>query len=57
MILILIFLGFFAYGVVRARRAGGNLADQLRYGFTHGLPAVLIVYAIATIGDWQGVFN
>lgn len=57
MILILIFLGFFALGVVRARRVGANVADQLRYGLTHGLPAVLIVYAIATIGDWQGIFN
>ncbi|MFT4793302.1 MAG: hypothetical protein ACJAVR_002671 [Paracoccaceae bacterium] len=57
MILILIFLGFFALGVLRARRAGGNITDQLRYGFTHGLPAVLVVYAVATIGDWQGFFN
>ena len=56
MILILIFLGFFALGVVRARRAGGKLVDQLRYGFIHGLAAVLIVYAIATLGDWQGFF-
>jgi hypothetical protein len=57
MILILIFLGFFALGVLRAIRAGGKTVDQLRYGVIHGLAAVLVVYAIATIGDWQGLFN
>lgn len=57
MILILIFAAFFALGVIRAIRAGGKLADQLRYGVIHGLAAVLVVYAIATIGDWQGIFN
>ncbi len=57
MILILIFLGFFILGMARARRAGGKMVDQLRYGFIHGLAAVLVVYAIATIGDWQGLTN
>mgnify|MGYP000585826100 CR=1 FL=1 len=57
MILILIFAAFFALGVIRAIRAGGKTADQLRYGFIHGVAAVLVIYAVATIGDWQGIFN
>lgn len=57
MTLILIFIGFFAFGMIRAKRAGGQIVDQLRYGVIHGLAAVLVVYAIATIGDWQGIFN
>ena len=57
MILFLIFLGFFALGVVRAARAGGKTADRLRYGLIHGLAAVLVVFAILTIGDWQGLTN
>jgi uncharacterized membrane protein len=57
MILLLVFLGFFALGFWRARRAGGGTADRLRYGFIHGLAAALVVYAVATLGDWQGLFN
>jgi hypothetical protein len=56
MILIVVFVAFFALGIVRARRAGGKTIDQIRYGFVHGLAALLVVYAIATIGDWQGLF-
>jgi hypothetical protein len=56
MILIITFIAFFALGVVRARKAGGALVDQLRYGFIHALAAFLVVYAIATIGDWQGIW-
>lgn len=57
MILILVFLAFAALGWIRAMRAGGGTADRLRYAFIHGLAAVLVVYAVATLGDWQGVFN
>ena len=57
MILILIFLGFFGYGFWRAKRAGGGTVDRLRYGVIHRLAAALVVYAVATLGDWQGVFN
>jgi hypothetical protein len=57
MILALVFLGFFGLGWYRARRAGGGTADRLRYGIVHGLAATLVVFAIATLGDWQGVFN
>ena len=55
--LIAVFLALFALGWVRATRAGGPLVDKLRYGFIHGLAGTLVVYAIATLGDWQGVFN
>ncbi len=57
MVLLAIFLGFFALGWVRATRQQGGTADKLRYGLIHGLAAVLVVYAIATLGDWQGFFN
>ncbi len=57
MILIAVFLALFALGWVRATRAGGPLVDKFRYGFIHGLAGVLLVYAVATIGDWQGFFN
>ncbi len=57
MLLILIFAVFFALGWIRAARAGGGLADRLRYGFVHALAATLVVYAVATLGDWQGFFN
>lgn len=57
MILILVFLALFALGWVRAMRAGGGVVDRLRYGFIHGLAGALVVYAAATLGDWQGLFN
>jgi hypothetical protein len=57
MVLILVFLAFFALGWFRARKAGGRTVDRIRYGAIYGLAAVLIVYLAATLGDWQGVFN
>ena len=57
MILILIFLLLFALGWRRAQVAGGGTVDRLRYGFIHGLAGVLIVFGVATLGDWQGLFN
>ncbi len=57
MILLIAFVAFFALGWVRARRAGGGTADRLRYGLIHALAAVLVIYVVATLGDWQGVFN
>ena len=57
MILLAVFLAFFALGWVRATRAKGGTADKLRYGFVHGLAAALVVYALATLGDWQGLTN
>ncbi len=57
MILLGVFLVFAALGWVRAARAGGGTVDRLRYAFIHGLAAALAVYVIATLGDWQGVFN
>ncbi|MGM0586321.1 MAG: hypothetical protein ACQEUZ_16865 [Pseudomonadota bacterium] len=57
MILLLVFLAFFAFGWWRAAKRGGGIADKLRYGFIHGLAAALVVYTVATLGDWQGVFN
>lgn len=56
MILILLFAAGFAYGWLKARRAGGRTADRLRYGVIHGLAPTLLVYVIATLGDWQGFF-
>lgn len=56
MILILVFAAFFAYGWVKARRAGGDVADRLRYGFVHGIAATLLVFAVVTLGDWFGWF-
>ena len=56
MILILIFAAGFAYGWVKAKRAGGRAVDRLRYGIIHGLAPMLAVYAIASLGDWQGFF-
>jgi fumarate reductase subunit D len=56
MILILVFAALFALGWIRAKRRGGQLADRLRYGFVHGLVGVLVVFGVATIGDWQGLF-
>ena len=57
MILIALFLALFAWGWWKAARAGGPLIDRLRYGFIHGAAGTLLVYVIATIGDWQGFFN
>jgi hypothetical protein len=57
MILIITIIAFFALGVVRARKVQGALVDQLRYGFIHALAALLVVYAIATLGDWQGLWQ
>lgn len=57
MILVVVFALLFALGFLRARRAGGGTADRLRYGFIHGLAGVLVIYVIATLGDWQGFFN
>ena len=57
MILLLAFAAFFALGWVRAQRAGGGVMDRVRYGFIHGLAVVLVLFAVATIGDWQGFFN
>ncbi|SFI66181.1 hypothetical protein [Albimonas pacifica] len=57
MILLIAFALFFAWGWLRARRAGGRTADRLRYGLIHGLAAVLVIYVVATLGDWQGFFN
>ncbi len=57
MVLILVFIAFFALGWYRAKKAGGLTADRLRYGVIHGLAAVLVVYVVATLGDWQGFFN
>ena len=57
MILLIAFVLFFAWGWMRARRAGGGTVDRLRYGAIHGPAAVLVIYVVATLGDWQGVFN
>ncbi len=57
MILILVFLAFAALGWFRAARAGGGTVDRVRYAFIHGLAAVLVVYVVATLGDWQGLFT
>lgn len=56
MILVLVFLAFFAYGWWKAVRAGGGTADRIRYGAIHGLAATLVVFAVATLGDWFGWF-
>lgn len=56
MILILIFAAGFVFGWFKARRAGGGIADRLRYGFILGLAPTLVAYAIASLGDWQGFF-
>lgn len=56
MILILVFAALFYLGWKRAERRGGGRVDKLRYGFVHGLVGVLAVFAVATIGDWQGLF-
>lgn len=57
MVLTLLFLAFFAVGWLRAKKAGGGTADRIRYGVIHGLAVVLVVYLVATVGDWQGFFN
>jgi len=57
MLLILVFAAFFALGWLRAQRAGGGRADKLRYGFIHALAATLLVFAVATIGDFTGLFS
>ncbi|SET02878.1 hypothetical protein [Oceanicella actignis] len=57
MILLAVFIAFFALGWLRARRAGGGLADRVRYGIVHGLAAALALYAFVTLGDWQGLTN
>ena len=55
--LLAIFAAFAILGWVRARRAGGGTVDRLRYAFIHGLAAVMVVYVVATLGDWQGFFS
>ena len=55
MILLAVFVIFFAYGFWRAKRAGGGLPDKVRYGVIFGLIATLVVYAVATLGDWYGL--
>ena len=57
MILLIAFVVFFAVGFLKARKAGGGTVDRLRYGFIYGLLAALVVYAVATLGDWQGFFG
>ncbi|MEO0679641.1 MAG: hypothetical protein AAF192_04405 [Pseudomonadota bacterium] len=57
MLLTLTFAGFFALGWLRAARAGGGTADKLRYGAIHGLAATLVVFAVATVGDFTGLFS
>ena len=56
MILLLVFAGLFWFGWKRAERRGGGRVDRLRYGFVHALAGTLAVFAIATLGDWQGLF-
>lgn len=56
MILLLIFAAGFVYGWFKAKRAGGKVVDRLRYGFILGLAPVLVAYAVASLGDWQGLF-
>ncbi|MEM6743340.1 MAG: hypothetical protein AAF676_06350 [Pseudomonadota bacterium] len=57
MLLILVFAGFFWLGWTRAARAGGGRPDKLRYGIIHALAATLLVFAVATIGDFTGMFG
>ncbi|MDF2231851.1 hypothetical protein P2H44_04735 [Albimonas sp. CAU 1670] len=55
--LLIAFVLFFAWGWWRARKAGGGVADRVRYGLIHGLAVALVLYAVATLGDWQGLTN
>lgn len=55
--LLIAFVLFFAWGWWRARKAGGGVADRVRYGLIHGLAVALVLYTVATLGDWQGLTN
>ncbi|WP_339949580.1 hypothetical protein [uncultured Albimonas sp.] len=57
MILLIAFVLSFSLGWWRARKAGGGTADRLRYGVIHGIAVVMVIYIVATLGDWQGFFN
>lgn len=56
MILPLAFLLGFGFGVLRARRRGGGLADRLQYGAAHGIAALLLALFATLALDALGVF-
>lgn len=55
MLLILAFVAGCGFGVLRARRRGGNTADQVQYGLAHGFAALVLVAALALLGGLFGL--
>lgn len=56
MVLFAVFVALFGFGWWKAQRAGGGVADRVRYGVIHGILGALILFAVATFGDWFGWF-
>lgn len=54
MILVLAFLAGFTLGVLRARRRRGSVADQVQYGFAHGLAGLVLAAFAALIAALAG---
>lgn len=45
----------FLFGVYRARKLGGNRADQLQYGAGFGLAFFLLALFGTIMADWMGL--